>query len=164
MYAANINNFRASFVSASAHEFIMKSHGRLQPEEFPLQSDAKNENAGFQFQDFLASHGFAGQQPQSLDRPAAMKVIGQETANGKYPLLSVPVSETKCHILVAAKEGAETIIVDPADGKIVANSTKASEHLINGALHRVPGRDKLHLLTYKDAGPTGESKPVSPRQ
>jgi len=130
----------------------------VQPGEFPLQSDPKNENAGFQFQDFLASHGFAEQQ-QNLDRSSAMKVIGQETANGKYPLLSVPVSETKCHILVAVKEGPEIIIVDPADGKRVADSTQATEQLIDGAIQRVPGRDKLHLLTYNDAGPTDESKP-----
>jgi len=158
--ARHHRQFPGEFCSASAHEFIMKLHGRVQPGEFPLQSDPENEDAGFEFQDFLASHGFAEQQ-QNLDRPSAMKVIGQETANGKYPLLSVPVSENKCHIFVAVKEGPETIIVDPADGKLVANSTQATEQLIDSAIQRVPGRDRLHLLTYKDAGPTDECKPAS---
>jgi len=56
------------------------------------------------------------------------------------------------------KDGTELIVVDPADGKIVANSTQATEQLMDSAIQRVPGRDKLHLLTYKDAGPTEESK------
>jgi len=155
--ARHHKQFPGEFCSASAHEFIMKLHGRVQLGEFPLQSDPENEDKGFDFQDFLASYGFAEQQ-QNLDRPSTMKVIAQETANGKYPLLSRPVSETKCHILVAMKDGTELIVVDPADGKIVANSTQATEQLMDSAIQRVPGRDKLHLLTYKDAGPTEESK------
>ena len=55
------------------------------------------------------------------------------------------------------KEATEIIIIDPADGKRVAESAQATERLIDSAIQRVPGRDKLRLLTHSDAG-TGRAK------
>ena len=144
--------FPGDFCAASAHEFIMKLHDKVKPDAFPLQSVPLNESAGFSFAPFLKSHGIE-QHDTHLDATTTMETIAEETAKGRYPLISKPERKIEgrieCHIYVAARQGAEIIIINPADGRAIASSTKDSTQWIADILAACTERPKIHILTYR---------------
>ena len=139
--------------SASAHEFIAKLHGKLNDSDFPLQNDPTSQRGGFQFEAFLNGIGFTGCDDHFLP-PDALHMIARETSDGRFPLVSIltglGTAATYWHIVVAVPSGAEVALVDPAKQAYITSTTAETLRLLRNVAIAVPGRDKIHLLTYRD--------------
>lgn len=142
-----------NFCSASAHEFIAKLHGKIGEKEFPLQNDPKSENAGFQFESFLNGFGFSGKN-QDAPPQAALDTIGKETAQSRFPLVSIIVglgtSSTYWHIVVAVPLKGQVALVDPAKQDFITHNSAETLKFLQAVSAAVPGRDKINFLTYAE--------------
>lgn len=137
--------------SASAHEFIAKLHDKLNEAEFPLQDDPASEKGGFQFESFLNGIGFAGHDDHQLPQDA-LDTFTKETTEERFPLVSILAglgkSSTYWHIVVAVPSGAEVALVDPARQAFITQNRAETLKLLQDVSAAVPGREKIHFLTY----------------
>jgi len=138
--------------SASAHEFIAKLHDKLSETDFPLQDDPTSERGGFQFETFLNGIGLTGHDDHQLPQ-GALDTLTKETAEEHFPLVSIlaglGTASTYWHILVAVPSGAQVALVDPARQDFITHDSAETLELLEAVSASVPGREKIHFLTYQ---------------
>lgn len=136
--------------AASAHEFIAKIHEKIGLTDYPLQNDPASQGRGFQFESFLNSIGFTGHDDH-LPPTDATNRFAIEIAQQRFPLVSIPTSKgTSCHIVVAVPSGAEVALADPAKKVLITQTTAETLALLQAVVAALPGRDKIHFLTYRE--------------
>ena len=139
--------YEGDFCAASAHEFIMKLHGKLGLDKFPLQSLPTNEGKGFSFSAFLQAYEFAQDVSESTTAEDTIAILKHEVDVGRYPLLTVYRPSTPWHIIVAVKEGNEVHLADPKAKRFISDSTFETSKEIQKTITQ-GGRPFLHMLTY----------------
>jgi hypothetical protein len=139
--------------AASAHEFIAKIHEQIGLDDYPLQNDPTSQKGGFQFEAFLNSYRFTGHDDH-LPPPDAAKLFTTEIAQQRFPLVSIlagiGTGSTYWHIVVAVSSGAEVALADPAKQALITQTTAETLALLQAVVAAVPGRNKIHFLTYQD--------------
>lgn len=139
--------------AASAHELIAKIHKKIGLADYPLQNHPTSQRGGFQFEAFLSSIGFTGHEDHLLP-PAATKLFATEIARHRFPLVAIlagiGTGSTYWHIVVAVPSGTEVALADPAKQSLITQTTAETLALLQAVVAAVPGRDKVHFLTYLD--------------
>ncbi len=149
--------------SASGHEFIMKLHEKIKPDDFPLQINMFNQGKGFQFEAFLNQNGFSGQDSSSgtegvwfspLD---ATNTIGVEVLKGYFPLVSLPQG-SDFHIYVAIPNGFGGFgLFNPAAKSFRTQYDTETIPLLKSATN--VNRPNVHLLLYSATGTNAPQPP-----
>ena len=139
--------------AASAHELIAKIHEKIDLADYPLQNDPASQRGGFQFEAFLNSIGFIGHDDLLLPQDAVM-LFAKEIAQQRFPVVSILAGlgtvSTYWHIVVVVPSGAELALADPAKQALITQTTAETLTLLQAIVAAVPGRDKIHFLTYRD--------------
>ena len=147
--------------SASAHEFIAKLHGLLDDSEFPLQHIPGSQRGGFEFEGYLNSICLTGNSVW-LDAKTALSELAKETANERYPLISVLAcpskSKTDWHIVVAVPYRQEVALIDPAKQDYITRTSADTWCLLHDTATAVPGRAGVNLLIYKTMASSAKGK------
>jgi hypothetical protein len=127
--------------AASAYEFIAKLYEKIGVNDYPLQNVPASQKGGFEFEVFLTSIGLTGCE-RHLQPSDAMKLFAAETAQQRFPLVSV---------LAGAGAGSHHwhILADPARNSLITQTTEETLALLDATVAAVPGRDEIHLLTYQ---------------
>jgi hypothetical protein len=139
--------------AASAHEFIAKIQDTIDLADYPLQNDPASQKGGFQFEAFLNSIGFTGNDDRLLPQNA-INTFAKENAEQRFPLVSIlaglGTGSTYWHIVVAVPSGAEVALADPAKQALITHTTEETLALLQAVAAAVRGREKIHFLTYRD--------------
>ena len=143
--------------SASAHEFLGKLHGKVGDSDSPLQNLSSSQKGGFQFESFLNSIGFTGKDSHELPKDAVTLLLAEVT-QGRFPLVSVlagvGTSSTDWHIVVAVPVNSGGVaLVDPATQTVLASDSADTLRVFEQTTNAVPGRPKIHVLTYSTYKP-----------
>ena len=140
--------------AVSGFESVAKLHGLISPDAFPLQSDPANQHMGFGDTTFLRSLGLDASE-SLFAREEALDRIETETAEGRFPLVSLLVALTPrgrlWHIMVCARHDGRLLLIDPAYPKVQALDRSGLAAEIQKTLDMAPDRPKIHLLTYTKA-------------
>jgi hypothetical protein len=90
------------------------------------------------------------------DTQSALELIEKETNAGKLPVISlrgfliglapIPVNY---HIYVAASEDGQPILIDPADGQVVATTKEDLAKVLEYNSHHNPERSTIHILVLE---------------
>jgi len=151
--------------SASAHEFIMKLHDKIKPDDFPLQVDPSCERKGYEFETFLNECGFTGvdengnTEGRRLGPEDAIKRIRWEVCRERYPLVAVATTFNSqlaaypthlIHIYVAARNipTGDIGLFDPALKGFHTNSEAETLKLFERVLKS--NGQQPHLLVYSE--------------
>lgn len=139
--------------AASGMEAILKLHELIPPDSFPYQDQFGGLNIGFEKISLLSDYGLLAQDSM-YDIDIAISLLQQETDLGRFPLVSLltVVNGTPLgwHIYVAAKDGSDLILIDPASsgGNTYAKSIHAVRSALRHTLDAVSNRPTIHILTY----------------
>ena len=139
--------------SVSALEFVAKLYGLIQLDKFPLQEDPKNQHNGFDDKDLQDAVGLSGSS-ELYEPQAAINLIEAETNLDRFPIVSFYMfSDTGqplgYHIHVAAKQSGQSILIDPANGLVVAPTTEDLATAIKYYSEVDPIRKTIHILTLR---------------
>jgi len=139
--------------SASAHEFIAKLHEKIELDAYPLQHSSTSERAGFQFEEFLNTHGCTGHDDH-LTPQECIDTFQKEISDGRYPLVSVlsdlGTNHSYWHIVAATHTCQGIGLADPAKQVFMTQNMNDTLSYLESLSRSVPNRPKIHVLTYRN--------------
>lgn len=151
---ANHRQLHGNFCAASGFECIAKLHRLIPKDQFPLQSDSKNQGLGFGRDDAKFLSQWFDCKDGHFDVEAAMAFIEQETNEGRFPLVSLYEWNNKdepigWHVFLLLQQGGKLLLVDPRQVSVtIDDRTKLRACLqLNSLLN--PERKTLHLFWYQ---------------
>lgn len=151
------HQFPLATCAVSAFECVAILHGLLEQDKFPLQCDPTNREKGFGDIDFLESLGLSCAN-NLYDTQSAMVLIEKETAEGRFPLVSlrafaVDGTPLSYHILICVLHNAKLLLVDPAKPSVVVDNKVDLANLLKRNRQDNPERKTLHILHYQMKNP-----------
>jgi hypothetical protein len=148
------HQLNGDFCAVSGFESIAKLHGLLAGNAFPLQSDATNEQKGFEpaHYTYLTERGFTCSDQHIGTGTAAAQIIQQETDAGRFPLASIPWQKGGrwgYHVFLFARHEDQVLWIDPAEPCVMLRGIDAIPVALENNRTRNPieGRT-IHMLTY----------------
>jgi hypothetical protein len=142
--------------AASAYEAVAKLHGLIRPDAFPIQLGSPSKSAEFGSTDPLSGLGVQATENR-YDLLLALDVVLQETKQGRYPLVSLPVDRgggrADWRVFLCARHRSKLLLIDPAVPKVVARGPAGIKKRFVSAVLATHERAGIRILTYRLPSP-----------
>lgn len=142
---------------ASGAEALLKLHGLIEQDKFPLQDLGENQPRGYGAIPFLAKHKILATEKHYSVKdsvPEGIAAIETEANAGRFPLVVLPVqlsgNKLYLHVYVCGNHNGDLVLVDPVPlgGTILAKGRQGLATEFDKQFKKFPMRTTLHVMTY----------------